>query len=78
MSVTVTVVDEVALPANPEAVRTAVLELNEKFVLAFGGWFPEDARANKGKQVVSVDSAATVTLVAVVAVVAVAALPVVL
>ena len=55
-------------PANPVAVSIPVLELNVRFVPLLGGRPPVAAVTNKGKQVVSLDSSATVTFVAVVAV----------
>ena len=55
-------------PLNVVAARTPVEELNVKFDPLLGGKSPVAAVANSGKQVVSVDSSATVTLVAVVAV----------
>ena len=58
-------------PAKPVAVNTPVLELNVRFVPLLGGRPPVAAVTNNGKQVVSLDSSATVTFVAVVAVVAV-------
>ena len=54
-------------PAKEVAVRTPVLELNVKLDPLLSGKSPVAAVANKGKQVVSVDSSATVTFVEVVA-----------
>ena len=58
------------LPTKVVAPNAPVEELNVKLDPLFGGRFPVAAVTNNGKQVVSVDSSATVTLVAVVAVVA--------
>ena len=55
-------------PANPVAVRTPDEELNAKFVPDFGARLPVAAVTNSGKQVVSEDSSATVTVVAIAAV----------
>ena len=66
-----------SVPDKLVALNSPVEELNVRLDPLFGGRFPVAAVTNNGKQVVSVDSSATVTLVAVVAVVAVAALPVI-
>ena len=55
-------------PANLVAVNVPFEELNVRLVPLFGGKFPVAAVVNNGKQVVSEDSSATVTLVEVVAV----------
>ena len=55
-------------PANPVAVRTPLLELNAKLEPDLGAKSPVAAVTNKGKQVVSLLSSATVTFVDVVAV----------
>ena len=55
-------------PAKLVAVKAPVDELNAKLLPVFGGKFPVAAVTNRGKQVVSDDSSAEVTLVAVVAV----------
>ena len=55
------------LPCNVVAPRIPAEESNVRLLPDLGGKFPVAAVANKGKQVVSEDSSATVTLVAVVA-----------
>ena len=55
-------------PANPVAVKTPLLELNAKLEPDLGAKSPVAAVTNKGKQVVSLLSSATVTFVDVVAV----------
>ena len=54
--------------SNVVAPKTPVFELNVKLDPLFGGRSPVASVTNNGKQVVSVDSSATVTLVEVVAV----------
>ena len=66
----------VKFPLKLVADNAPVEELKVRLVPLFGGRLPVAPVVNSGKQVVSVDSSATVTLVAVVAVVAVSALPV--
>jgi len=69
-TVTVVAIDAVPVtfpvkaPANNVAVSNPVLLLNVKLVPLLGGRLPVAAVANRGKQVVSLDSSATVTLVA--------------
>ena len=55
-------------PVKEVAAKAPVLALKVKFVPDLGGRFPVAAVANSGKQVVSEDSSATVTLVAIEAV----------
>ena len=54
----------VRAPENPVAVKTPDEELKVRFVPVLGGRLPVAAVANKGKQVVSLDSSASVTCVA--------------
>jgi len=61
------------LPWNVVAPRIPAEESNVRLLPDLGGRFPVAAVTNSGKQDVSEDSSATVTLVAVVAVVAVVA-----
>jgi hypothetical protein len=57
-----------AVPTNEVAVKAPVAELNERLDPDFGAKSPVAAVANNGKQVVSDDSSATVTVVAIAAV----------
>jgi len=52
------------VPENPVAVKIPVAELKVRFVPVFGAKLPVAAVANIGKQVVSLDSSASVTCVA--------------
>ena len=61
-------VNDAPEPLNIDAVKVPFDELNAKLLPVFGGKFPVAAVTNKGKQVVSDDSSAAVTLVALVAV----------
>ena len=58
----------VKAPAKPVAVNTPEEELKVKFVPDLGAKLPVAAVENKGKQVVSLDSSATVIVVAIAAV----------
>ena len=58
----------VKAPEKPVAVKTPEEELKVKFVPDLGAKLPVASVENKGKQVVSLDSSATVTVVAIAAV----------
>ena len=63
-------VNDAPEPLNVVAVKVPFDELNAKLLPVFGGKFPVAAVTNNGKQVVSDDSSAAVTLVAIDALVA--------
>ena len=74
----VILVNEAPEPENTVAPSVPLEELNVRFEPLFGSRSPLAAVANRGKQVVSVDSSATVTAVAIAAVPDVFWLPLVL